>query len=150
MSAQDFITMIQNKQLENTLKLAKQSTVKINNKTYTKKSLTSKQWREIIQLSQKMVEALTELEKTDILIEMRTKAASYYFGIPPEVFDENYEKLSPLIEGCILRSNMGQNSDVDFEDILKRFEKYNNPDMDSINGSKKPVVEEVKKIKNAR
>lgn len=147
MSTQDFITMIQNKQLENTLKLARQSTVKIGNKTYTKKSLTSKQWREIIQLSQKMVDASTELEKTDLLIEMRSKAALYYFGIPSDVFDIHYERLSPLIEGCILRSNMGANSDIDFDDMLKRFEKYNNPDMDSINGStKEKIKQEIKNV----
>src|SRR5688572_21538576 len=129
MSQQDFINLIQNKQLENTLKLAKQSTIKLGNKTYTKKSLSSKQWREIVQLNQKMVDAKTELARTDILIEMREKGALYYFGIPAKDFDENYEKVSPIIEGCILRSNMGASSDIDFEDLLKRFEHFNNNDI---------------------
>src|SRR5688500_2477118 len=107
MSSQDFINLIQNKQLENTLKLAKSNTIKIGNKTYTKKPLTAKQWREIVQLNQKMVDAKTEIERTDILITMREKGALYYFGIPSEVFDANYEKIATTIEGHILRSNMG-------------------------------------------
>lgn len=126
MSAQDFITMIQNKQLENTLKLAKQLSIKIGNKVYHKKSLSAKQWREIIQLSQKMVDSPSELERTDLLIEMRAKAALYYFGIPEDVFDVHYERLSPIIEGHILRSNMGASSDLDFDEYLKKFEKFNN------------------------
>jgi len=128
MSQQDFINMIQNKQLENTLKLAKQSTIKIGNKVYTKKSLTAKQWREIVVLNQKMVDAKTELQRTDLLIEMRTKGALYYFGIPASVFDENYEKLATLIEGHILRSNMGVAADVEFEELLARFENFNDND----------------------
>jgi hypothetical protein len=126
MSQQDFINLIQNKQLESALKLAKQATIKIGTKTYTKKSLTAKQWREIVQLNQKMVDAKTELLRTDLLIEMREKGALYYFGIPATEFDANYEKVSPIIEGCILRSNMGASSDLDFEDLLKRFERFNN------------------------
>jgi hypothetical protein len=118
--------MIQNKQLENTLKLAKQSTIKIGNKTYTKKPLTSKQWREIVQLNQKMVDAKTELERTDILISMREKGALYYFGIPSDVFDVHYEKIASTIEGHILRSNMGANSDIEFNELLSKFAKFNN------------------------
>jgi len=128
MSQQDFINMIQNKQLENTLRLAKQSTIKIGNKVYTKKSLSAKQWREIVVLNQKMVDAKTELARTDLLIEMRSKGALYYFGIPAAVFDENYEKLSTLIEGHILRSNMGAAADVEFEELLARFENFNDND----------------------
>jgi hypothetical protein len=126
MSQQDFINVIQNKQLENTLKLAKQASIKIGDKVYKKKSLSSKQWREIVQLNQKMVDAKTELSRTDILIEMRAKGALYYFGIPANEFDTHYEKISPIIEGCILRSNMGAASDIDFEELLKRFELFNN------------------------
>jgi hypothetical protein len=125
MSSQDFINMIQNKQLENTLKLAKQSTIKIGNKTYTKKPLTSKQWREIVQLNQKMVDAKTELDRTDILITMREKGALYYFGIPSDIFDTNYEKIATIIEGHILRSNMGANSDIEFNELLAKLSKFN-------------------------
>jgi hypothetical protein len=126
MSSQDFINLIQNKQLENTLKLAKNNKITIGKKTYIKKPLTSKQWREIVQLNQKMVDAKTDLARTDILIEMRQKGALYYFGIPAEVFDENYEQIGATIEGHILRSNMGANADIDFIEILKKFEKFNN------------------------
>lgn len=126
MSSQDFINLIQNKQLENTLKLAKTNTIKIGNKTYTKKPLTAKQWREIVQLNQKMVDAKTDLARTDILLEMRQKAALYYFNIPADIFEENYETIGATIEGHILRSNMGANAEVDFDDILKRFENFNN------------------------
>lgn len=127
MSSQDFINAIQNKQLENSLKLAKQTVIKIGDKIYNKKPLSSRQWREIAALNQKMVDAQTELERTDLLIEMRAKGALYYFNIPADIFDENYEMLSPIIEGHILRSNMGATtSDIDFADLLKRFEHYNN------------------------
>jgi hypothetical protein len=129
MSSQDFITMIQNKQLENTLKLAKNNTIKIGNKTYTKKPLTAKQWREIVQLNQRMVDAKTDLARTDFLIEMRQKGALYYFGIPAEVFEENYEKIASTIEGHILRSNMGANADLDFSELLKKFENFNKGDL---------------------
>ena len=47
MSAQDFVNAIKNKQLENSLKLGRQITIKIGNKNYTKKPITSKQWREL-------------------------------------------------------------------------------------------------------
>jgi hypothetical protein len=73
-----------------------------------------------------MVDAKTDLARTDILIEMRQKGALYYFGIPAEVFDENYEQIGATIEGHILRSNMGANADIDFIEILKKFEKFNN------------------------
>ena len=128
MSAQDFIDAIKNKQLENSLKLGRQITIKIGNKTYTKKSITSKQWREIVVLNQQVVDGKTELDRSDALISLREKGALYYFGIPAEVFDTNYEKISPIVEGAVLRSNMGANSDVEFEEILKQFEKYNNLD----------------------
>lgn len=120
--------MIQNKQLENTLKLAKGNKIIIDGKEYKKKPLTAKQWREIVQLNQKMAEAKTELARTDILLEMRQKGALYYFDIPAEIFDTHYEKIGATIEGHILRSNMGANADIEFEEILKKFSNFNNSD----------------------
>lgn len=151
MSAQDFINAIKNKQLENTLKLAKQNSIKLGSKTYTKKSITSKQWRELVVLNQTVGNGETELQRTDALIEMREKGALYYFGIPSDVFDSNYEKISPIVEGCILRSNMGASSDVDFEDLLKRFERYNNldevdTDVNGHNNKNKEEEEEIKAV----
>lgn len=141
MSAQDFINAIKNKQLENSLKLGRQTTIKIGNKNYTKKPITSKQWREIVQLNQEVADGPTELERSNALIDLREKGALYYFGIPSDVFDTNYEKISPIIEGAILRSNMGANSDIEFEELLKRFEKYNNLDSTEtdINGNKRKI-----------
>lgn len=138
MSAQDFVNAIKNKQLENSLKLGRQTSIKIGNKTYTKKSITAKQWREIVSLNQKIADGETELERSNALIDLREKGALYYFGIPENVFDTNYEKISPIVEGAILRSNMGANSDLEFEEILKRFERYNNmEDVETdVNGKK--------------
>ena len=114
--------MIQDKQLEHSLKLSKQTTIKIDNKTYNKKSLSAKQWREIVSLNQEMVAAKTDLQRTDLLIKMREKGALYYFGIPPAVFDENYEKVYPVIEGCIIRSNSGLSSEIDLNAMLEKFQ----------------------------
>jgi len=154
MSSQDFINLIQNKQLENTLKLAKSNTIKIGNKTYTKKPLSAKQWREIVQLNQKMVDAKTELARTDILLEMREKGALYYFNIPADVFDENYESIGATIEGHILRSNMGASSDIEFSELLKKFENFNNSSSLKVdtnnNESADPVKEFVEEKKNKR
>ena len=138
MSAQDFINAIKNKQLENSLKLGRQTTIKIGNKTYSKKPITAKQWREIVVCNQKIADGKTELERSDALVSAREKGALYYFGIPSNVFDTNYEKISPIVEGAILRSNMGANSDIEFEELLKRFEKYNNLDdvATDVNGKK--------------
>lgn len=149
MSSQDFINAIQNKQLENSLKLAKQLEIKIGNKTYHKKPLSSKHWREIAELNQKMVDAKTELARTDFLIEMRQKAALYYFNIPESVFDEHFEMISPIIEGHILRSNMGSTtSEIDFEEILKRFERLNDPDKNSTNGKATATTTATKIVNN--
>jgi|SRR5688500_11738440 len=154
MSSQDFINLIQNKQLENTLKLAKSNTIKIGNKTYTKKPLSAKQWREIVQLNQKMVDAKTELARTDILLEMREKGALYYFNIPADVFDENYESIGATIEGHILRSNMGASSDIEFSELLKKFENFNNSSSLKVdtnnNESADPVKEFVEEKRNNR
>lgn len=122
MAYDEFIQMIQDKQLEHSLKLSKQTVIKVDNKTYTKKPLSARQWREIVQLNQKMVEAKTDLERTDILIEMREKGALYYFGISAEVFDKNYEKLYPIIEGCIVRSNSGLSPEIDLNSMLEKYQ----------------------------
>jgi ribosome recycling factor len=53
---------------------------------------------------------------------LRTKGADYYFGIPPDIFDENYEKLNPIIEGCILRSNTGLSPEVDLDKLLVEYQ----------------------------
>ena len=142
MSADEFINAIKNKQLENSLKLGRQTTIKINNKTFSKKSITAKQWRELVVLNQKVADGKTELDRSDALISLREKGALYYFGIPPDIFDINYEKISPIVEGAILRSNMGANTDVEFEELLKRFEKYNNlDDVDvDVNGANKNKI----------
>ena len=123
MSYDEFIKMIQEKQLEHSLKLSKTTEIKLGNKTFTKRPLTAKQWREIVQLNQKMVDAKTELARTDILIEMREKGALYYFGIPVPIFDENYEKVYPIVEGCIIRSNSGFSSDIDLNAMLEKFQQ---------------------------
>jgi hypothetical protein len=150
MSSQDFINLIQNKQLENTLKLAKTNIIKVGGKEYKRKPLSSKQWREIVQLNQKMTDAKTELARTDILLEMREKGALYYFNIPASVFDEHYETIGATIEGHILRSNMGANSDIDFGELLKRFEDFNNSIPNNGKATNNPIKEIVEEKKNIR
>ena len=142
MSQQDFLNLIQNKQLENTLKLAKTSKIKIGDKEYTKRPLSAKKWLEIVQLNQKMIDAKTELARTELLIIMRQKGALYYFGIPADVFDEHYEDIATTIEGHILRSNMGANSDVDFAELLKRFENFNSSSSSSVSPPPPILLEE--------
>lgn len=122
-SLQEFINLIQDKQLEHSLKLSKQTSVSVDGKTYKKKSLSAKQWRDISVLNSQLASASDEVTRLDKLIEVRTKAAEYYFGIPPQIFDANYEKLSPLIEGCILRSNSGLSPDIDLDSLLHEYQK---------------------------
>jgi hypothetical protein len=151
MSSQDFINLIQNKQLENTLKLAKNNIIKIGGKEYKKKPLSAKQWREIVQLNQKMTDAKGELARTDILLEMREKGALYYFNIPASVFDEHYETIGATIEGHILRSNMGANSDIDFAELLKRFEDFNNYSNGKVTDkAEEPIKQFVEEKRNKR
>jgi hypothetical protein len=123
-SFNEFVTLIQDKQIEHALKLSKQTSITVGNRTYKKKPLTAKQWREISLLNTEMAK-LPEgsIEQLDKLIELRTKASEYYFGISPEVFDENFEKLNPLIEGCILRSNTGLSPDIDLNALLHEYQK---------------------------
>lgn len=119
----DFISMIQDKQIEHALKLSKQTNVTVNGKVYKKKPLSAKQWREISILNTEAAKLPNgSVEQLDKLIELRTKGAEYYFGIPSDVFDENYEKLSTLIEGNILRSNSGLSPDIDLDQLLVEYQ----------------------------
>lgn len=118
----DLFSLIQDKQVELALKESQKKEVKVDGQTYTRKPLSTKQWREIFILNDKMTKIKDdELKRLDALIELRTKGAEYYFGIPSEVFDKYYEDLSPIMEGCILRSNTGLSPDIDFEEILQKY-----------------------------
>lgn len=120
----DFISLIQDKQIEHALKLSKQTSVTVNNKVYKKRPLSAKQWRELSILSSEMAKLEKDsIEQLDKLIELRTKGAEYYFGIPATVFDENYEKLSSIIEGNILRSNSGLSPDIDLDELLHEYQQ---------------------------
>ncbi len=123
-SFNDFIGLIQDKQIEHSLKLSKQSSISVGGKTYKRKPLTAKQWREISFLNTEMAKLPeNSIEQLDKLIELRTKGAEYYFGISPEVFDEHFEKLNPIVEGCILRSNTGLSPDIDLDKLLHEYQK---------------------------
>lgn len=122
-SFNDFIVLIQDKQIEHALKLSKQTSITVGGKTYKKKPLTAKQWREISLLNTEMAQLPeNSIEQLDKLLELRTKGADYYFGIPAAVFDENFEKLNPIIEGCILRSNTGLSPDIDLDTLLHEYQ----------------------------
>jgi hypothetical protein len=121
----DLVSIIQDKQLELSLKATNQKEIKIGNKVYSKKALTSKQVRDIYILNQKFVNDKKEkndpVTDFDNLINLRTKAADYYYGIPADVFDANFEELSPIIEGCVLRATSGMSPDIDFDEILQKY-----------------------------
>ena len=119
----DLFSLIQDKQVELALKESQKKEIKVDGQTYKRKPLSTKQWREIFILNDKMtkVKKEDEIKRLDALIELRTKGAEYYFDIPAEVFDKYYEDLSPIIEGCILRSNSGLSPDIDFEEILQKY-----------------------------
>jgi hypothetical protein len=120
----ELVAIIQDKQIEHSLKLSKQTNITVGGRTYKKKPLTAKQWREISLLNTEMAKLQeNSIEQLDKLIELRTKAAEYYFGVPAEVFDENFEKLNPLVEGCILRSNTGLSPDIDLDALLHEYQK---------------------------
>jgi hypothetical protein len=123
----EFLAIIQDKQLEHTLLLSKQTSVTVEGRKYNKKGLTSKQWRELSSLHNKMVKLPAGSdEQTDTLIELRTKGAEFYFGIPAEIFDRNYEKLSPIIEGNILKSNSGLSPDLDINELFNKYQEQVN------------------------
>jgi hypothetical protein len=123
----EFLAIIQDKQLEHSLLLSKQTSVTVENKKYTKRGLTSKQWRELNSLNNKMAKLPAGSdEQTDALIELRTKGAEFYFSIPADVFDRNYEKLSPIIEGNILKSNSGLSPDLDINELFNKYQEQVN------------------------
>lgn len=120
----DLFSLIQDKQVELALKESQKKEIKVDGHTYTRKPLSTKQWREIFVLNDKMSKIKKEdedIKRIDALIELRTKGAEYYFDIPADIFDKNYEDLSPIIEGCILRSNTGLSPEINFEEILQKY-----------------------------
>lgn len=125
-SFQEFINLIQDKQLQHALKLSNTKSIKLGNKTYIKKPLTSKQFAEISKLNSKLKYEQSEESQIDILVELRTKAAEYFFGIPAPVFDTNFEKLNPIMEGCILRTSSGLSTDIDLDKLLLEYQNKQN------------------------
>jgi len=119
---QDFINLIQDQQLQNSLKLSNTKSIKLGNKTFTKKPLTSKQFAEIAKLNSQLKYEKSEESQIDILVNLRTKAAEYFFGIPADLFDTNFEKLNPIMEGCILRSTSGLSQDIDLDKLLLEYQ----------------------------
>ena len=129
----EFLTIIQDKQLEHSLLLSKQTSVTVEGRKYNKKGLTSKQWRELNSLHNQMAKLPAGSdEQTDVLIKLRSKGAEFYFGIPEDVFDRNYEKLSPLIEGNILKSNSGLSPDLDINELFNQYQQQVNRRLDRL------------------
>lgn len=123
---QEFINLIQDKQLQDALKLSNTKSIKLNNKTFNKKPITAKQFAEISKLNSKLNSQLTEEEKIDILVNLRTKSAEYFYGIPPAIFDANFEKLNPIMEGCILKVTSGLSAEVDLDKLLLEYQNKQN------------------------
>lgn len=121
----DLFSLIQDKQVELSLRKSTQKTIKAGDTVYNRKPLSTKEWREIYVLNDTMskIPKDEEIKRLDTLIELRTKAAKYYFDIPEDIFDKYYEEISPIIEGCILRSNTGLSPDIDFEEILQKYKE---------------------------
>lgn len=118
------VQLIQDEQLSHALKLADRKEVTVNKKTYKRKpSLTASQWRDIASLYDRLGKETDNLKQLDLMIEMREKAGLYYFGIPKEVVDENYEALAPVLEACVLKSNTGLSSDINLSEILQKYQK---------------------------
>lgn len=116
----DFVTLIQDAQLEYSLKLSETKSIKIGNKTYTKKPLSGKKVKELYVLNDKMAKAQSDLARFDALYDLRTKAAEYMFDIPSDIFDENYEKVGPIVQGHIIRINTELSPEIDFNKIREK------------------------------
>ena len=116
----DYVTLIQDAQLEYSLKLSETKSIKIGNKTYTKKPLSGKKVKDLYVLNDNMTKAQSDLSRFNALYDLRTKAAEYMFGIPAEVFDENYEKVGPIIQGHIIRINTELSPEIDFNKIREK------------------------------
>ena len=126
-SFQGFINLIKDKHLQEALKLSKTKTIKLGNKTYTKKPLTSKQFTEISKLYAQLDNpTLTPDTQIDTLVELRKKSALYYYGIPEDVFDTNFEKLNPIMEGCVLVTSAGLSPDIDLDKLLVEYQNSQN------------------------
>ncbi|MGD1838550.1 MAG: hypothetical protein ACPKPY_10905, partial [Nitrososphaeraceae archaeon] len=66
---QEFIEKIRTQQLEESLKLSNVKSKKIGNKTYSKRTLSGKQWREIVRINTAMAKEKDQLKKIDLLLE---------------------------------------------------------------------------------
>lgn len=118
----DLFTLIQDRQVELSLKQSTVKEIKLDGAVYKRKPLSTKEWREIFKLNSEMTAIKDdELARLDKLIELREKGALYYFGIPSNIYDKYYEEISSIIEGCILRTNSGLSPDIDFDEILQKY-----------------------------
>jgi len=114
------VNLIQDAQLEYSLKLSETKKIKVNGKEFTKKPLSGKQVKELYRLNDVMVKSETDLDRFNALYDLRTKAAEFMFGLTPEQFDDNYEKLGPIVQGHILRINTELSPEIDFNKIRKQ------------------------------
>lgn len=118
------VDAINNKQLENLLLLSNKKSITVGKKTYKKQKLTSKKWREIVNINKQIEKARGEAERAEKLIDVREKCAKHYFHIPFEVFDEHYEDLVSPLDACVIRYTMGISSDFDVEKAIVQFREH--------------------------
>jgi hypothetical protein len=116
----DIVSLIQDAQLEYSLKLSETKVIKLGKQTFTKKPLSGKKVREIYELNNKLVQATTDLERFDALYDLRTKAAEFMFAMSADIFDENYEKVGPIVQGHIIRINTELSPEIDFNKIREK------------------------------
>ena len=101
--------------------------------TFPRKGLSNKKSREIDELRTAFA-TITHIDPEkplkiqnytfttigDVVYTAFQKTLEYCLGLTPEQFDDNYEKLGPIVQGHILRINTELSPEIDFNKIRKQ------------------------------
>lgn len=124
----EFADTIRTKQLERLFMLSETKEIMLDNKMYSRRLLTAKQHRRLIELDNAVSNTTDILKHADLLIELRKAEGEFYFGMPPEVVDAHYEEIQDMLDACLLKTYTGiKGSEINIPELLEQFKKrYDN------------------------
>lgn len=124
----EFADTIRTKQLERLFMLSETKEIMLDNKMYSRRLLTAKQHRRLIELDAAVSNSTDPLQHADLLIELRKAEGEFYFGMTPEVVDNHYEEIQDMLDACLLKTYTGiKGSEINIPELLEQFKKrYDN------------------------
>jgi hypothetical protein len=124
----EFADTIRTKQLERLFMLSETKEIMLDNKMYSRRLLTAKQHRRLIELDTAVSNSTDTLDHADLLIELRKAEGEFYFGMSPEVVDAHYEEIQDMLDACLLKTYTGiKGSEINIPELLEQFKKrYDN------------------------